>query len=120
MNQWEKVKGCLVFTLIFGMAASVWGQEPGTADNNIFRQQIEELEKGQQAILEDLKAIKEVLAARVKHDDIALNLDVGEAPVQGQADAPDAGGIHRLSMPLLRAAQPKVLPQLGLSSLLCN
>jgi len=79
-------------TTVLSLTLPVWAQEPGVEDLGILRNQIQELEEGQQAIREDLKAIKELLTARAKPpspiDNIALTLDIGDAPAKGQADAP--------------------------------
>jgi len=79
-------------TAVLSMALTGWAQEPGAEDLSTLRIQIHQLEEGQQAIREDLKTIKELLTSRAKPpspvDDIALTLDVGDAPAQGQADAP--------------------------------
>jgi protein-disulfide isomerase len=58
--------------------------------NEDLKKQIEELQKGQAAIKEDLDAIKQVIFARLgtpPPDVRKLTLDIGDHPVQGNKDA---------------------------------
>lgn len=92
MKRWIMMMVCLMTMGVLNTVLPGWAQGPGEEDLSTLRKQIQQLEVGQQAIREDLKAIKDLLTARAKPpspvDDIALTLDVGDAPAKGQADAP--------------------------------
>lgn len=69
-----------------------WAEAPTSEDVRTLRNEIQNLQAGQKAIREDLKAIKELLTARTKRrspiEGIAFTLNVADAPTQGQDDAP--------------------------------
>jgi protein-disulfide isomerase len=72
--------------------AGIGAESPTPKESPSLQQQIEALQQGQQAIRDELKAIKELLTARTKPrspiENIAVTLNVAEAPTQGPADAP--------------------------------
>ena len=65
---------------------------PTPQDSPSLQQQIESLQQGQQAIRDELKAIKKLLSARPKRpspiEDISVNLNIMDAPAHGMASAP--------------------------------
>ena len=72
--------------------AIIGAESPVPQEGPSLQKQIEALQQGQQAIRDELKAIKELLTARTKRrspiTDISVTLNVADAPAQGQADAP--------------------------------
>ena len=78
---------CVISPTVLARAAS----SPSDETTSI-QEQIKALQQGQEAIREELKVIKELLTARNKRpspiEDIAVTLDVTDAPFQGQAGAP--------------------------------
>lgn len=81
--------GCSSF--FFGAAEAGETTSPAEAPPSI-QQQIEDLKQGQQAIRNELKAIKELLTARTKRrspiEDISVTLHVTDAPTKGLSTAP--------------------------------
>jgi protein-disulfide isomerase len=84
----------MIVLVIGGMIhpIGIWAESPSSEESHSLQQQIEALQQGQQAIRDELKAIKELLTARTKRrspiEDISLTLNVADSPTQGQADAP--------------------------------
>ena len=84
----------IIVLLIGGTTQSAFveaaSSSPGGAAS--LQKQIETLQQGQQAIQQELKAIKELLTARTKRrspiEDISVTLNVADAPTKGQANAP--------------------------------
>jgi protein-disulfide isomerase len=108
---------CLMTMGVLNTALPVCAQGPSEEDLSPFRKQIQQLEVRQQAIRDDLKTIKDLLTARAKPpspvDNIALTLDVGDAPAKSQADAPVAPVEYTdCQTPFCARHSQTVLPQL--------
>ena len=91
------IKRPIILTLLglltLGTSAVVWAQPdaPSPDDLRTLRNEIQALKEGQQAIQNDLKAIKELLTARQRARsnvlDVKFTVNVTKDPVKGPSDA---------------------------------
>ncbi len=85
----------IIIVIVMGAilhSAGLWAQSPTLQESPSLQQQIEALQRGQQAIHDELKTIKALLTVRTKPrspiENISVTLTVTDAPTQGQANAP--------------------------------